>query len=356
MRGTILAAAWTLAALGCATGSQPVSDCEPEGAARPICGFHNPEDLVVLPGEQALLTSEMVVGGGSIALFELASEQRRVLFRGGDADGSEASWGDPACPGPPPPEFEPHGLHLSRRSDGALQLLAVQHGGRESVELFEVRGAGVDWSVLWRGCVEAPDHANLNSVAALAEGGFLSTKMIGRSHQTLQMLGALWFGRNTGAVYAWQPGEGWREMPGSEDVMPNGIEVSHDGRHYFVNTSGSGHLCRVELEGEGRDCVDIPALDNVRWSADGKRLLVASLLALEVSEFRLCQDLEPGTACPMEFQIVSVDPESLETEVLYRNAGPPMGAGTVGLRVGDELFIGSFAGDRILRVSLDGAR
>ena len=30
-----------------------------------------------------------------------------------------------------------------------------------------------------------------------------------------------------------------------------------------------------------------------------------------------------------------------------------MGAGTVGLVIGDELFIGSFAGDRILRVTLD---
>ena len=32
----------------------------------------------------------------------------------------------------------------------------------------------------------------------------------------------------------------------------------------------------------------------------------------------------------------------------------PMGAGTVGLRVGDDLFIGSFHGDRILRVDLSG--
>jgi hypothetical protein len=29
-----------------------------------------------------------------------------------------------------------------------------------------------------------------------------------------------------------------------------------------------------------------------------------------------------------------------------------MGAGTVGLVVGDELFVGSFAGDRVLRVDL----
>ena len=39
-------------------------------------------------------------------------------------------------------------------------------------------------------------------------------------------------------------------------------------------------------------------------------------------------------------------------ETLYASDGAPMGAGTVGLRVGDELFIGSYHGDRILRVNL----
>ena len=58
-------------------------------------------------------------------------------------------------------------------------------------------------------------------------------------------------------------------------------------------------------------------------------------------------------ACPIEFQIVAIDPVTMETEILYRNEGAPMGAGTVGLVIGDELFIGSFAGDRILRVALD---
>ena len=37
---------------------------------------------------------------------------------------------------------------------------------------------------------------------------------------------------------------------------------------------------------------------------------------------------------------------------VYRSTGAPMGAGTVGLQVGDELFMGSFAGDRILRADL----
>ena len=103
-----------------------ITDCEPEGPARPICGFQNPEDLVALPGGEAILVSEY--GGmegdipGALALLPLDTEERRELFRGGDADGAEPVWGDPACPGPPPPAFSPHGIHLSER-DGALQLL-----------------------------------------------------------------------------------------------------------------------------------------------------------------------------------------------------------------------------------------
>ena len=65
-----------------------------------------------------------------------------------------------------------------------------------------------------------------------------------------------------------------------------------------------------------------------------------------------CVSIERG-ACGIPFKIVALDPDSMTiVETLYANEGAPMGAGTVGLRVGDELFIGSFHGDRILRVNL----
>ena len=53
---------------------------------------------------------------------------------------------------------------------------------------------------------------------------------------------------------------------------------------------------------------------------------------------------------------MAVDAETIETSVRFDSAGSPMGGGTVGLQVGNELFIGSFAGDRILRVRLDEVR
>jgi hypothetical protein len=43
-----------------------------------------------------------------------------------------------------------------------------------------------------------------------------------------------------------------------------------------------------------------------------------------------------------------IDPETLAVETIYSQADMPgFGGGTVALEVGDELWIGSFRGDRI---------
>jgi sugar lactone lactonase YvrE len=334
----------------------PITRCEPEGPARPICGFHNPEDLVALPGGEAILVSEYgALEGtrpGALALFVLDTEERRVLFRGGDADGSEPVWGDPDCPGPPPTAFSPHGIHLSTRSDGPLQLLVVQHGGRESIELFEVVGRADHAGVAWRGCVEAPPDTWLNSVAALPGGGFVTTNMMSRSEGEGDPNTVFLSEEPTGQALEWQPGRGFTIVEGTACVVPNGIEVSEDGRKILLNCSGDSEVRRIDrATGEIEARASVPLPDNARWAPDG-RLLVASLRPRGERDFDVCTHLESGS-CPIPFAIVAIDPESMETEILYENEGPPMGAGTIGLRIGDELFVGSFGGDRLLRVQLD---
>ncbi len=333
----------------------PFVACEAVGPARPVCGFQNPEDLAPLPGDEALLVSEYgaIEGGkpGDLALLVLATDERSVLFRGGDAKGApQPGWGDPTCPGPPPAAFSPHGIDLAKRRDGKLQLLVVQHGGRESIEFFEVTGAGSDWSVAWRGCVLAPVDASLNEVVALPDGGFLTSKMMSLSGNFEQLTEAA--GEPSGELYEWSAKAGFKKVPGTRGALPNGVEVSPDGRTIFMNVSMGNELRRVDRASgkiEGR--AEVPAPDNVTWSPDGKRLLVASLRSLDPKDFAVCQNLERG-ACPLPFAIVAVDPVALTTEDIYVGNGPPMGGGTVGLQVGDELFIGSFAGDRVLRVKL----
>jgi hypothetical protein len=350
-------AALALACAACGASLEPVTACEPVGSARPVCGFQNPEDLEPLPDGKSLLVSEFgsMEGGrsGAIARLDLASEARSVLYRGGDGGSVAPGWGDPACPGPPPPELSPHGIHLSRRPDGALQLLVVNHGGRESVELFEVQGSPSGWTVAWRGCAVAPDGSWLNDVVALPEGGFLATQMMprrGRLGQVLEYLKAGAFGMRTGSALGWDASRGFAPQPGTETTFPNGIALSADGRTIFLNSSIGGKVHRIDrATGALQGSAEVAGPDNSSWAPDG-RLLVASFTG-PLWETLRCDGIERG-ACPVAFEIVAVDPETLATETIYRGGGAPMGAGTVGVRVGDELFVGSFAGDRILRVDL----
>jgi hypothetical protein len=338
--------------------AEPVVSCDAVGNAHPICGFSNPEDLELLPDGRGLLVSEfgaMEGGGvGALARLDLASEARSVLWSGGEGGALAPGWGDPACPGAPT-AISPHGIHLSRRPDGAWQLLVVNHTGRESVELFEASEESGEWRLDWRGCVVAPEGAWMNDVVALPEGGFLATSMLPKREGVGQMLEyakAAVLGMRTGHALEWQPGRGWAPLHGSDVVFANGIALSPDGRTVFLNASVGGKVHRIErASGADLGSADVAGPDNSTWAPDG-RLLVASFTG-PLWDTMACSDLERG-ACPVAFEIVAVDPATLATETLYRGEGPPMGAGTVGLRVGDELFVGSFAGDRILRVKLGG--
>lgn len=341
-----------------AIDAKPILDCEPKGNARPICGFSNPEDMVALPGNEAILIGEYGASAestGRLVVLELASEKQHTVYRGGQGQGAaEAGWGDPSCTTPPAESFNSHGIDLVRRDDGRLQLLVIQHGSREAVELFEVLGAGTDWRVEWRGCVPAPPNASLNSVAAIANGDFYTTQMAPLD-PPLDLRKGIPRGI-TGHAFAWSQADAtYRRIGGTEGAMPNGIVASPDGRFIYMNASAEHSVRKVEVATGrelGRATVDTP--DNARWAPDGRVLISSLARDMTGQDFAECVSIEKG-ACSVPFRIVALDPDSMTiVDTLYVTDGAPMGAGTVGLRVGDELFIGTFHGDRILRVNLGG--
>jgi hypothetical protein len=338
---------------------EPITSCDPVGAATPLCGFQNPEDLALLPDRRHVLVSEYGDAGarpGRISLLDLESNEHTSLFAGGEPAGP-GPWGAPDCEGPPSTAFSPHGIHLAKRADGLLQLLVVQHGGRESVEMFEVtQDEDAGWGLAWRGCAVAPD-GGLNDVVALPEGGFLATRFAptGRLAMMLVFAKAWLFGGDTGWVYAWNREAGFSEVPGTRAAGPNGIELSADGEKIFLNATLASDVRRIDRRTgaiEARAAVKQP--DNLTWTRDG-RLLVASLRGA-AREMLSCNGVEGGS-CPMPFAIVALDPNTMETETLYEGGpGTPSGAGTVGLEVDGALLIGTFAGDRILRVETESVR
>jgi sugar lactone lactonase YvrE len=367
-------AAALAAACGCTPDVEPITECLAAGSARPVCGLTRPEDVDLVPGGRFVVISQMgkfaggSVSAGTLAVLDLSTDATAVVYplagaagapgadaaEAGNDDAPAAPWGDPACT-KPPEVFSPHGLHLSVRADGRLQLWVVNHGSREAVEAFEVLPGvaaqdGVEGAptVAWRGCVEASGHV-LNDVAALPDGGFVASHMYPPGHDTWYgLIGMLGF--RTGHAVEWRPASGLRKLPGTEARMPNGIAASADGEQIFLNAYLGNETLKIErATGTLLGRAQIRHPDNASWSPDGM-LLVASHEA-SVPAVMACNDVEKG-ACGARYAIVALDPATMRTTKVYENEGPPMGMGTSVVRAGDELVIGSFAGDRVVRITV----
>ncbi len=344
---------WLLLALFFSLNALAANECEPVANITPFCGIQAPEDLELSPDGGHLLLSQFgglpVLRTGGVALFDLKTGQTELLYPQAGAEGV-ADWGSDNCPGSPGASLSPHGIHLSRRSDGQWQLLVVNHGGRESIEYFSLQDGAVKPSLQWRGCVLMPPAAYLNDVVGLPEGGFLATNMMNKDDPE-SMKKAL-SGELSGHLWQWQPGQPVTVMAGSESAFPNGIQISADGRYLFVNLYIRGEVWKIDRDsGKWLTSAKVAAPDNSLWADDG-RLLVASHRGEIDFELAVCSQGAAGF-CPLAFSIVAVDPVTMDTEVIFSHDGSaPMGAVTVALKITDKLYLGSFAGDRLYRVQL----
>ena len=349
-----VALAGSIAVAGCTGDPATITDCVASDGVTPICGFQNPEDLAALPGGSWIAVSQY--GGpdarpGSLVAYRIADGRKQALFpterdrrvRSGEA------WGDPDCKGLPDPEiFSPHGIDVD---PARRRLAAVNHGGRESIELFHIARTRSGPSLEWRGCIVLPDGALPNDLVLLDDGGVIVTNMMSGSGFGRAIAGLrLVLGLNSGAVLEWHADSGWRELPGSEASGPNGIALSSDARQIYVAEWGAERLLRLRRRDDGsfqRDTVELPHRpDNITWTTDS-HLLVTGQQG-PIGGVLACGGVKSGT-CALAFSVVIVEPTTLETRPVLEHPGVAMGAGTVALEVGHEVFIGTFAGDRLAR-------
>ncbi len=354
-------AAGILLLASCSKSPEPITDCTPAAGMTPICGLQNPEDMVALGGG-LLLLSQMgnflePESSGNLALLDSVTGARRVLH---PSAWPEPGWGDPSCAALPYDWLSPHGIHLSRRPDGRRQLLVVNHGRRESVEWYEVLRTSSSnplrrAELRWRGCVLGPaENAHLNDVAATPEGGFVVSHMQDMHQPQWKWIVNALLRLETGQVWEWHPATGYRPLPGTRGTLPNGVQLSLDGEHLFLNLYGENKLRKVRRsDGQILAEVKLVHADNSTWTPEGK-LLVASHTA-PMSHLSTCLELEEG-ACGFEFALVSVAPDTLETETIFRHRGAPMGGVTVALQTEGQIWMGSFAGDRVAYIRIPSHR
>ncbi len=314
------------------TARPSAAACDPDGEVQFLCGPVSPEDLAPVPQSPWVIVSSMV-DEGHLYLADTRDHTAMMLFptETSRPRHDTATYG--ACPGPLMSQFRPHGLYLSPGDSETHTLFVVRHGGRESIEVFELNMRGSLPALTWVGCAVAPDGLGLNSVVALPEGGFAATSP------------------RTGDVWEWHTGTGWSRVPGSEDIGPNGLEISRDGQWFYVGGYGSQSLIRLS---RGRTPVQKEAvevgfhIDNVRWGP-GETLLAAGHLGKTRAAIGQC--LQQLQCEGVTSHVAKVDPVRLTTQEIVRYpSNDLLILGTVAIQVGDEIWVGGVAGgDRIAR-------
>jgi len=331
----LVAAAWSFAAS--AQQQQAPPGCTPMRDVQFVCGQNGPEDLVVVPGSQWVIASSY---GGSGGIYVIRASDRMSTLAYPGATPRERfdakSYGK--CPGPPDAAFKAkfltHGLSIQPGSNSVHRLLVVAHGGRESVEVFELDARPSPPTLTWIGCAVAPDPVGLNSVRWLSDGGFIGTNFLARGIAAAERE-KMMAGDKNGELWEWHTASGWMKIPGSEAAGANGIEISTDGRWYYVAAWGSQSFFRLSRGQTPPKRDEVPLgfrVDNIRWAADG------SILAAG----------QGGTPPNQTSNIVKINPETLAVrDVIREPSTPTFGAGTVAVEVGSQIWVGSFRGDRI---------
>jgi len=341
------------------TAQQAAGGCAPVGKISFVCGQNGPEDLVAVPGTPFLVATAYGADGGVNLIDTKAATSVRLYPNPAVKERLDSKTYD-SCPGPlegmDREKFRTHGIYLKPGRNGAHTLYVVHHGLRESIEIFELDAKAKEPVLTWIGCAVAPDPIGLNAVIALPEGGFAATNFDPRRPGGRGFTPELLEGKVNGEVWEWHTGAGWKKVPGSEAAGANGLEMSKDGKWYYVAEWGNRSFMRIS-RGQTpvkRDEISLGfRVDNVRWAPDGL-LFVAGQGGADAGRGQ-ARGANGAAPAPPSSVIGKVDPKTMKyTEIINNPSTNEVPFATVAVQVGKELWVGSSRGDRISRYPADG--
>jgi sugar lactone lactonase YvrE len=327
-------------------------ECGAVGEYGFVCGPVSTEDMVLVPATRWIIGSGMVAGA-SMVLIDSGQKSWEKLY---PADRPRAvqnmdMYG--TCPGSPDPNnLVSHGLHIRAGTGGHSALYVVGHGEREAIEVFDVDASGAKPVITWVGCVMAPEQMAFNSVTSLRDGSLLATIPLHTGRDISEGL----TGVLTGAAYRWSPGDdGFEKIQGTELPYGNGIEVSADETEFYIASTGGFEVIAYSHSNPARRLRSTGQLkfapDNLHMDSEG-RLVTAGLVLDDpvcgnmegADEF----DLDVFATCPRPFIVAAFEPRTMRgTELATSAAIPQFSNVTMGLQVGDDIWVGTFAGDRV---------
>lgn len=339
-----------------------IEGCQSDDALTVYCDFQNPEDLAALPDGRHILVSEFgaitplspVNVRGNLSLLDTTNGTKKNI----EIEMSDNVWGDPEC------ErenmiFSPHGIDINQRIDGSYQLAIVNHMPTETIELFELIEINDAWSLIWRGCVDAPAHGYFNDVALKSNGSFYVSQMYDKNISLLMLAVMDTTKEDTGYVYHWTRKKGFKRLINTDGAFPNGVELSNDESNLFINYAFGNKISKYNLSSKTIEASfsmnGIP--DNI--TIDGDYLWVGaqdysgldSLIYCGVFAKDIFED-PMINQCPLPFAAYHLKQSDLSLVNSYKYSNTVMGTATVALSVNGQLYFGTYHGDRIASVEI----
>lgn len=341
-------------------GTGAGAGCGPVNELHFVCGAHHPEDMVRIPGTRWVIVSAFAPHGGLQVLDTGALTLRRWDTPPTGQSGQTGQTGERAagkrlgaadCPGPiDGADLDTQGLSLRVLRPGRYRVYAVNHGGRESIEIFDVSMAGGAPVPRWRGCVLMPAGDAANAVSSYPDGTIIAT-VLNRPGTTKADFVR---GKPTGGVFEWRPGTtGFRLLPGTELPGNNGLTASPDGRTFYVVAFGLHAIYMYSRSDTRRPirAATAPGFmpDNVHWD-DGR--LIAAGMTYDEPACGGIRKIIDGHADPMlchrGYMVATLDPHTLHFTVIARGGpNPAFNGATTGLIDGSRLWISSYQADRV---------
>jgi hypothetical protein len=318
-----------------------------------ICGLEKPEDLAHITGTPWILISELgsANSSGNVSAFRI--EDHRPVRLQASFEPQNDSGAFPVC-GPPPEHIRPRGFHLATDDQGVHRLLLVNAGPPVRIERYRVDTDEATPRLYWEGCVTVPDWLHPNDVASFRGDSFVISHMY--TPPMTRLLRAKMFLRiNTGYAALWRPGSGWEKVPGSDVAFANGIEADPRSGRIFVAATYGETLTAMSVDGGNKRTVKLSVQpDNLTWSDSGN-LVTAGHTGIAMLGTSGCRNMM-GTPCSFPFSVLEIDPERLDTRVIFEHDEGLIPGASVALAHAQFLFLGTVFGDRVSRVTLSDAQ
>lgn len=328
----------------------PIAPCAPGKALDYICNVEKPEDVVAIPDTPYLIASGFAPGAG-LKLIDARTRTAILWFTGAheQIDADRINYAQ--CPSPLDATlFNARGVSLRAAGPGRYMLHVVNHGGRESIERFDVIVGDGPPILRWRGCLPMPTGQVANSVATFADGTVITT-VLTRPGTTIADFVA---GKTTGAVWQRKPGStNFTPMRGTELPGNNGLEIDPDDRHFYVVAFG-WHAVLVYDRRNTRRAVRRIVLpdfmpDNIHWT--GGRLIAAGMRLDEPAcggLRRIVDGAADKMLCHRGYGVAAIDPQSgTVSSVAYGAPEAGFNGVSAAAIVGNDLWLGSYQADRI---------